>query len=121
MRRNKWVRVVGVALMAAAVLSIFGSVVMGLWNWLMPTIFKLPVLTFWQANGLLALSWIFFGSWRGFHGHGHHHWRGARRMRRQWARMTPEQREEFRRAMRGRCHHRSEAPAGDANKLLPED
>jgi hypothetical protein len=26
-----------------------------LWNWLMPVIFELPVITFWQALGLSAL------------------------------------------------------------------
>ena len=27
-----------------------------LWNWLMPELFGLPTLTFWQALGLLALT-----------------------------------------------------------------
>ena len=31
-----------------------------LWNWLMPIIFKLPELTFWQSIGLLALVSIPF-------------------------------------------------------------
>ncbi len=33
-----------------------------LWNWLMPVIFKLPVITFWQALGLTCLSNILFKS-----------------------------------------------------------
>lgn len=33
-----------------------------LWNWLMPTIFGLPQITFWQAMGLNALSSMLFGS-----------------------------------------------------------
>jgi hypothetical protein len=33
---------------------------MWLWNALMPAIFKLPVLGFWQAVGLLVLAQIFF-------------------------------------------------------------
>lgn len=33
-----------------------------LWNWLMPIIFKLPVLTFWQALGVSALSSCLFKS-----------------------------------------------------------
>lgn len=33
---------------------------MWLWNWLMPVIFKLPEITFWQALGLNVLSGIFF-------------------------------------------------------------
>jgi hypothetical protein len=31
-----------------------------LWNWLMPTIFGLPHITFWQAVGLNLLSSILF-------------------------------------------------------------
>lgn len=40
---------------------LIGNVTMWLWNWLMPEIFKLPAIDFWQAWGLLALSWIIFG------------------------------------------------------------
>lgn len=32
-----------------------------LWNWLMPTIFGLPYITFWQAVGLNLLSAILLG------------------------------------------------------------
>jgi hypothetical protein len=31
-----------------------------LWNWLMPTIFNLPMITFWQAFGLNILAGILF-------------------------------------------------------------
>lgn len=41
--------------------------IMLLWNWLMPLIFGLTVITFWQALGILALSKILFGG-----GHGPH-------------------------------------------------
>jgi hypothetical protein len=34
--------------------------VLCLWNWLMPQLFGLPVITFWQAVGLIGLSWILF-------------------------------------------------------------
>lgn len=51
--------------------GIFGMAVKLLWNWLMPAIFGLPAITFWQAFGLLALCKILFG---GFDcGHHHHH------------------------------------------------
>ena len=39
---------------------LFGWVVMLLWNWLMPAIFGLKQLTYWQAWGLLILSSILF-------------------------------------------------------------
>lgn len=52
--------IVGFAVMVPAFLVLFGAVTMWLWNWLMPTIFKLPAIGFWQAIGLLLLAQIFF-------------------------------------------------------------
>ena len=64
MRHNYWiVRIVGIALIVAIFLAGFGSAVWQPWNLLMPKIFALPALRFWQAVGLLSLSWILFGSW----------------------------------------------------------
>ncbi len=53
---------------AAAILffgTLFGFGTMYLWNWLIPTLFHGPVITFWQTIGLFVLSKILFG---GFHG-----------------------------------------------------
>lgn len=43
----------------------FGNAVLHLWNWLMPDLFGLHIITFWQALGLLGLSWILFSGPRG--------------------------------------------------------
>lgn len=43
-------------------LSAISFIVMQLWNWLMPVIFKLPTISFFQAAGLFALSKILFSS-----------------------------------------------------------
>ncbi len=40
-------------------------VLMLLWNWLMPEIFNLTTITFWQALGLLAISKLLFGGFSG--------------------------------------------------------
>ena len=42
--------------------ALLGYPLMWLWNWLMPILFKLPQITFWQAVGLNALSGILFKS-----------------------------------------------------------
>lgn len=42
--------------------GVFTLVVMLLWNWLMPLLFGLTLITFWQALGLLVLSKVLFGS-----------------------------------------------------------
>ena len=41
---------------------LFGWIVMLLWNWLMPEIFNLQQISYWQAWGLLILSSILFKS-----------------------------------------------------------
>jgi hypothetical protein len=97
-----------IALLAALAVLAFGFIVMSLWNWLMPPLFGWTAIDFWQALGLVVLSRILFGGWRGGHG-GRMHWRG--RMAERWAQMTPEEREKFREGMRGRCGHREEPPA----------
>lgn len=58
--------------LVAGVAITFG--VMLLWNWLMPLLFGLAVITFWQALGILALSKILFGGGHGrppFNWHSH--------------------------------------------------
>jgi hypothetical protein len=46
---------------------LFGYVVMLLWNWLMPDLFGLKTIVFWQAVGIIILAKLLFG---GFSGHG---------------------------------------------------
>lgn len=41
---------------------LFGLPTMWLWNWLMPTLFGLVKIGFWQALGLNALTGILFRS-----------------------------------------------------------
>jgi hypothetical protein len=99
------IRIAKFIVFGALALVIFTFVVMNLWNWLMPTIFSLHAITFWQALGLLVLSKILFGGFRGRHG-GARHWTGRG--------MTPEEREKFKEAMRARCGGRRSAGAEEA-------
>lgn len=48
-------------------ISILGSVLMLLWNWLMPCIFTLPSINFLQACGLIVMSKILFACHPGHH------------------------------------------------------
>lgn len=43
-----------------AIMAIAAWPTMLLWNWLMPDIFGLKQLTFWQTLGLMILSTMFF-------------------------------------------------------------
>jgi hypothetical protein len=80
----------------------FVPAVLHLWNWLMPAVFGLHAITYWQALGLMLLCWILFGGPRWWRGGGMYRRHG---MRRRWEQMTPEQREKFRDAMRTGCGH----------------
>jgi hypothetical protein len=63
--------VVAAIAIAIAFAFVFGFVVMLLWNWLMPAIFNLPTIGYWQAWGLVLLSHLLIkGGWRGPSGHG---------------------------------------------------
>jgi hypothetical protein len=95
---SRFSKAILVVVCIAAVLAVAGVVVMTLWNWLIPALFGGPVLRFWQAIGLLALTRILVG--RVGHG-GHWGWRG--RMRQDWQRMTPEEREKLRETFSRRC------------------
>ncbi len=86
--------------------------VMILWNWLMPVVFGLALITFWQALGLLLLAKIIFGFGRGSWGHSGHyagHWKehGAslwkEKMEDKLKAMSPEEREKFRAEWKKRC------------------
>jgi len=62
--------VAGGALLAAGFAFVFGWVVMLLWNWLMPVIFGLPRIGYWQGWGLVLLSHILIKP--GYPGGGNH-------------------------------------------------
>src|SRR5580692_4838023 len=85
------------AVLFVVVLAGVGFVVMGLWNWLMPSLFGLKLITYWQAVGLLILSKILFGGFRGSAGRGGHR---LPSMRGRWRQHTPEEREQFRQNLR---------------------
>ena len=100
MRKSRALRILKVVLIVLVAATALGFIVMALWNRLMPPLFGLHMLSFWQALGLLILSKILFGGYRGRPGFGPP-WR--RRMFDRWEQMTPEEREKFRAGLRGGC------------------
>ena len=105
------VRVLKFVVIGVLAATLFTFVVRGLWNWLMPGLFGWHLITFWQALGILVLSKILFGGFRGRPGCGGN-WRG--RMMERWEKMTPEEREKFRGGLRSGCGGRW-APAPPAS------
>ncbi len=111
MKRYRFLRALKIALFAALAAAAVSFVVMSLWNVLMPAIFAVRAISFWQALGLLVLSKILFGGFRPHRGGGGPGWR--RRMIERWEQMTPEEREKFKQGMRRGCGSRQNAGAPD--------
>jgi len=100
MRNNFKFRFTGILIMLA-VIAAFGAAVMLLWNALLPQIFSLPVINYWQAVGLMLLARILFGGLvHDMAGHGGHRKREqmfehGNKLREKWMNMSEEERKEF--------------------------
>jgi len=108
MKKRSWIRKgLLFLLFAFTALCVFGLVVMGLWNAILPELLNVPVISFGQALGLLILSKLLFGGFRPGYGRG---WGGRKRsgwkqhMQEKWSRMTPEEREKFQQNWKSRCY-----------------
>jgi len=106
MNKIFWFRAMGI-LMFLAMIAVFSVIAMLLWNALMPEIFGLSALSYWQAAGLLVLARILFGGlglghWGARGGHGFHHYHGNA-LREKWLNMSDEERKEF---LRSNWKHR---------------
>lgn len=70
---NGFFRVVGGIIIGTFVAALFalviGVLIMVLWNWLMPELFGLGVITYWQGFGIALLARLLFGGL----GHKDHH------------------------------------------------
>ncbi len=85
---------------------LIGLVVMNVWNAVIPAVFHLGTITFWQAIEIFILCKILFGFGGkgpgGFGGRGP--W-GRARMEERFKNMTPEEREKFKAKWEERCGH----------------
>jgi len=105
MKKSKFI--FGAIFFGTAAFVLFTFVIMWLWNWLMPAIFSLGVITFWQAAGLLLLSKILFSG--GCHASNWHSDRKKRywhsRFREKWEKIPAEKKEKFFRKMEEKGFH----------------
>jgi hypothetical protein len=100
----KWIfKIIGGMALFALAFFLFGYVTMYLWNWLMPTLFHLPYVDFYQAVGLVLLGKILFG---GVRMRGGRHWGYRKYWKERMAEMSPEEREKFKTEFAERCRHK---------------
>jgi hypothetical protein len=124
MNRTFWLKkALKFVFFAALFIAVAGIATQSLWNWLVPSLFHGPVISFGQTLGLLVLSRILFG---GF-GRGRGSWAQKRR---QWkqeiasevSNLSPDEREKFRQQMQNRCAQwgrRTGAPAAAPSFTQP--
>jgi hypothetical protein len=113
MKRGK--RIIKIVLLSIVGVLLFGILIMMLWNWLVPDIFKGPEITFWQALGLFLLAKILFGGWGGG-GRWRHGYPGQWRNRyyEKLSTMTPEERERFKQRMTEKwCRPKRDEPGAN--------
>ena len=102
MKSAFWIRrIVMFTLIGAIAILVFGGVVMLLWNNILAQVTNVHTITFVQALGILILSKILFGGFRGGWGGRRHYWK--QKMMSKWNNMTPEEREKFKQEWQKRC------------------
>lgn len=84
---------------------VFGAIVMALWNAILPAVIGVKSVTYLQALGILVLSKILFGGFRGGGGFAKQKRERWMAMQQKMASMTPEEREQFKNEWRNRCGH----------------
>ncbi|HTX99453.1 MAG TPA: hypothetical protein VMG09_05500 [Bacteroidota bacterium] len=84
----------------------FSAIVMILWNLVIPQVFGITQVSYWQAMGLFVLAHVLVKSGRPYHYlHGLKHERWRKMMDDQICRMSPEQRKEFFSEWENRLRH----------------
>ena len=115
MKKHRGFRIVAMIFIGISIVALLGLAVMYLWNWLIPEIFTGgPVITYWQALGLMVLAKILFG---GFKPHSHpgpfssdkkDYWKN--KLSEKWNCMDPERKKKIRDHMFSKFHqHKEEA------------
>ncbi len=102
-KKNRIKRGLGFALLFVVGGAVMIGVVWYLWNALLPNIFGLPQITFWQAAGLLVLSKILFGGFRMGHRGRPGPKFGNPRFREKLMHMSDEEKANFREEWKRRC------------------
>jgi Ca2+/H+ antiporter, TMEM165/GDT1 family len=97
MKRSRFPRFILFLLFIFAVLVPLSFIIMALWNNILVAVLHVPVIDFWQALGLFALSRILFGgfpgkpAWAGHHRRRHE----MEEMKNRWFNLSPEEKIQF--------------------------
>ena len=95
--KSYWIKhAIFIPIAIAAGVFLFGNVVMLLWNCILPTVLGVKTITFWQALGILVLSKILFGGFKGGNRRPESHHKYNQDSLNRWMHMSREEREKMR-------------------------
>lgn len=63
--KNKIIIIAKILIGVPLLIFALGYITMSLWNWLVPTLFNGPEINLWQTFGIVLLSKILFGGFKG--------------------------------------------------------
>ena len=116
---NYWIKKgVGMAFMTLIAIIIYGYVFMWLWNMLVPEIFGLTTINYWQSFGLIFMAKLLFGFNTGKHKGWHqnkewhlqkHQWKN--KIEQKMEGMTEEEKQKFKESMKGWCYGEKAQPS----------
>lgn len=119
MNKHKLIIIAKIVIGAPLLIFALGFITMYLWNWLVPTLFNGPVITLWQTFGIVLLSKILFGGFKGGRGGcccGNNHrntWK--EHMKAKWGNLSNEERSNLRSKFFNKCNFNSDE-SGEATK-----
>lgn len=111
------VKAIKIILLFSIAIFVFGSVVMWLWNWLVPDLFNGPEISFIQALGLLVLARILTGGM----GHGCRRRKGScyprskKSWQKKWEELPEDKKEKIRKKMTRFCESDWAGPSDGPN------
>ncbi|MBC7451216.1 MAG: hypothetical protein H7259_06975 [Cytophagales bacterium] len=111
MKRFFFAKIAKIIILAPLFILAIGYITMSLWNCLVPSLFHGPVITLWQTFGILLLSKILFGGWKGggrccCQKGGHNNWR--EHMKEKWNNLSTEERSSLKSRFFNKCYSRDE-------------
>jgi Ca2+/H+ antiporter, TMEM165/GDT1 family len=100
MRRSHRARkiILLIILIVPLAIFVFGTIIMSLWNNVLTPVLHVSTITFWQGLGILLLSKILFGGFKGRGGWRPDYWK----QRMMWNNMTTEQKEKLKEEWKNR-------------------
>ena len=93
-----------VVLLGSLVILGVSTALMLLWNWLVPTLFRGPVISIWQSLSLLIFTKLLFEGWNRWGSGRHRRYTWKKKFEAKWNKMTPEEQERFKRSFIHQCH-----------------